>query len=217
MKLNGIIMIAAVGSVLSSCGWQKSKEESQKVQTVQTNNVNTEETRAISATEVSQTTALELEQTTQTQELTELVTEEGTIWNQQKAKQLGQYMEIWGQERNQNYQAYQPGHSVAFYTIQVPDDLLSYEPKIQPAIGNNPIWLNWSETGSEGGYCLVAVYSDSATQVAQKHVYLFTLVNGEAKVYVSKEQPAEEQPYLFLKETSNTELKEQFTNLVNNL
>jgi len=42
-------------------------------------------------------------------------------------------------------------------------------------------------------------------------------VNGEAKVYVSKEQPAEEQPYLFLKETSNTELKEQFTNLVNNL
>ncbi len=150
MKLNGIIMIAVVGSVLSSCGWQKSKEESQKVQTVQTNNVNTEETRAISATEVSQTTALELEQTTQTQELTELVTEEGTIWNQQKAKQLGQYMEIWGQERNQNYQAYQPGHSVAFYTIQVPDDLLSYEPKIQPAIGNNPIWLNWSETGSEG-------------------------------------------------------------------
>lgn len=92
MKLNGIIMIAVVGSVLSSCGWQKSKEESQKVQT---NNVNTEETRAISATEVSQTTALELEQTTQTQELTELVTEEGTIWNQQKAKQLGQYMEIW--------------------------------------------------------------------------------------------------------------------------
>lgn len=93
---------------------------------------------------------MELEQTTQTQELTELVTEEGTIWNQQKAKQLGQYMETWGQERNQNYQAYQPGHSVAFYTIQVPDDLLSYEPKIQPAIGNNPIWLNWSETGSEG-------------------------------------------------------------------
>ncbi len=43
----------------------------------------------------------------------------------------------------------------------------------------------------------MAVYSDSATQVAQKHVYLFTLVNGEAKVYVSKEQPAEEQPYLF--------------------
>lgn len=84
MKLNGIIMIAVVGSVLSGCGWQKSKEESQKVQTVQTNNVNTEETRAISATEVSQTTALELEQTTQTQELTELVTEEGTIWNQQK-------------------------------------------------------------------------------------------------------------------------------------
>ena len=38
----------------------------------------------------------------------------------------------------------------SFYTIQVPDDLLSYEPKIQPAIGNNPIWLNWSETGSEG-------------------------------------------------------------------
>lgn len=99
----------------------------------------------------------------------------------------------------------------------MPDDLLSYEPKIQPAIGNNPIWLNWSETGNEGGYCLVAVYSDSATQVAQKHVYLFTLVNGEAKVYVSKEQPVEEQPYLFLKETSNTELKEQFTNLVNNL
>ena len=69
------------------------------MRTVQTNNVNTEETRAISATEVSQTTALELEQTTQTQELTELVTEEGTIWNQQKAKQLGQYMETWGQER----------------------------------------------------------------------------------------------------------------------
>ncbi|MGL9937709.1 lipoprotein [Enterococcus sp. DIV1938] len=63
----------------------------------------------------------------------------------------------------------------------------------------------------------MAVYSDSATQVAQKHVYLFTLVNGEAKVYVSKEQPVEEQSYLFLKETSNTELKEQFTNLVNNL
>ncbi|MGL9970966.1 lipoprotein [Enterococcus sp. DIV1420a] len=149
---------------------------------------------------------MELEQTTQTQELTELVTEEGTIWNQQKAKQLGQYMEIWGQERNQNYQAYQPGHSVAFYTIQVPDDLLSYEPKIQPAIGNNPIWLNWSETGSEGGYCLVAVYSDSATQVAQKHVYLFTLVNGEAKVYVSKEQPVEEQPYLFLKEKQSMDI-----------
>ena len=90
MKLNGIIMIVVVGNVLSSCGWQKSKEESQKVQT---HNVNTEETRAISATKVSQTTALELEQTTQTQELTELVTEEGTIWNQQKAKQLGQYME----------------------------------------------------------------------------------------------------------------------------
>ncbi|EGG58443.1 hypothetical protein HMPREF9520_01210 [Enterococcus faecalis TX1467] len=87
MKLNGIIMIAVVGSVLSSCGWQKSKEESQKVQTVQTNNVNTEETRVISATEVSQTTALlKLEQTTQTHELTELVTEEGTIWNRVKSK-----------------------------------------------------------------------------------------------------------------------------------
>ena len=31
MKLNGIIMIAVVGSVLSGCGWQNRKEESQKV------------------------------------------------------------------------------------------------------------------------------------------------------------------------------------------
>lgn len=210
MKISGVIMILVVGSVLTSCGWQKTKEKSQKVQTVQTqaNNENTKETRAILATKVSQSTAMELEQTTQTQELTELVTEEGTIWNQQKAKQLGQYMETWGQECNQKYQSYQPGHFVAFYTIQVPDDLLSYEPKIQPVIGNNPIWLNWSETGVEGGYCVVAAYSDSATQVAQKHLYLFTLVNGETKVYVSKEQPLEEQTYFLLKETSNAELKE---------
>ena len=174
----------------------KSKEESQKVQTVQTNNVNTEETRAISATEVSQTTALELEQTTQTQELTELVTEEGRF-GISKSKTVRTIHGNLG-SRTQSELSSVPTRSLcSFYTIQVPDDLLSYEPKIQPAIGNNPIWLNWSETGSEGGYCLVAVYSDSATQVAQKHVYLFTLVNGEAKVYVSKEQPVEEQPYLF--------------------
>ena len=135
---------------------------------------------------------MELEQTTQTQELTELVTEEGRF-GISKSKTVRTIHGNLG-SRTQSELSSVPTRSLcSFYTIQVPDDLLSYEPKIQPA-GNNPIWLNWSETGS---VIVWWQYTLTVTQVAQKHVYLFTLVNGEAKVYVSKEQPVEEQPYLF--------------------
>lgn len=124
-------------------------------------------------------------------------------------------MADWGQRMNQTYKEYTPGNSINFNGVQAPDGLVG-NVTMQPAIGQHPIYLEWSENGQvKDGYALVAVYSDAETQPEmQKHLYLFTIVNNQPLVLVTMQNQGDPYGYLYFGATDNAELRAGFEKIV---
>lgn len=132
-----------------------------------------------------------------------------------KKAQLQQFMADWGQRMNQTYKEYIPGNLINFNGVQAPDGLVG-NVTMQPAIGQHPIYLEWSENGQvKDGYALVAVYSDAETQPEmQKHLYLFTIVNNQPLVLVTMQNQGDPYGYLYFGATDNAELRAGFEKIV---
>ena len=116
---------------------------------------------------------------------------------------------------NQTYKEYIPGNLINFNGVQAPDGLVG-NVTMQPAIGQHPIYLEWSENGQvKDGYALVAVYSDAETQPEmQKHLYLFTIVNNQPLVLVTMQNQGDPYGYLYFGATDNAELRAGFEKIV---
>ena len=75
---------------------------------------------------------------------------------------------------NQTYKEYIPGNLINFNGVQAPDGLVG-NVTMQPAIGQHPIYLEWSENGQvKDGYALVAVYSDAERNQKCKSICIYS-------------------------------------------
>lgn len=138
------------------------------------------------------------------------------LWNTSKADKLRDFMVGFSQAMDQNYKEYSQSQSVDLYGVKLPSAVLNNE--WQMAVNEEAVSIEWSETG-EGSkpYQLVAVYSDADTQpYLKKHVYFFVIENGNPKVFVTQQNQGNEKNYLYFTETQNEDIKNGFSQIVNN-
>ncbi|HCM90391.1 MULTISPECIES: DUF4767 domain-containing protein [Vagococcus] len=138
-----------------------------------------------------------------------------TIWNADKKNKLRGFMADFSVTMDQSYKEYNQTSDVDLYGVGLPSALLNGNWTM--AINNQPVPLEWSETGEGAAtYQLVAVYSDADTQpYLKKHVYFFIIENGVPKVYVTQQNQGNEENYLHFKVTENNELNNGFSRIVN--
>lgn len=212
-KITAVWMLPTL-LLLAACGGSTTNSSSTSSQTSSESSVSST-MASQSSTEMS-TTASTADATQTTQTSSTETEEQTTRWNETKADQLADFMEDWGTEMEQRYQAYSPGNTVDLYGLALPDGVLSGSDKWQAVIDGTPIDIAWSETGeSEAEYTLVAVYSDAETQdYLEKHVYFFTIHQGEPMVLVTSQNQGNEQNYLYFSETENAALKDGFRDIV---
>lgn len=138
------------------------------------------------------------------------------LWNTSKVDKLRDFMVGFSQAMDQNYKEYSQSQSVDLYGVKLPSAVLNNE--WQMAVNEEAVSIEWSETG-EGSkpYQLVAVYSDADTQpYLKKHVYFFVIENGNPKVFVTQQNQGNEKNYLYFTETQNEDIKNGFSQIVNN-
>ncbi|MGY3749617.1 DUF4767 domain-containing protein [Vagococcus acidifermentans] len=141
----------------------------------------------------------------------------GALWDANKSQKLATFMADWGQRMDQSYKQYSPTNNVDLYGLMLPAAVLGNGGDWQAAIGDNPIQLQWSETGAtDSGYALVAVYSDAESQpYLKQHVYFFTLrSDGTPSVLVTMQNQGNEFNYLYFNESENAELVKGFADIV---
>lgn len=208
------VLALALLSILAGCSPNK-KESSIESKTNQSVSSSTIQSSSLSESEQVSTTKTE-QQSNIAQSSSSISSEnDAQLWNQTKKEQLQKFMTDWGQQMKQKYIEYGPGNSLNFNGVQVPDGLMS-EVSMQPAIDHQPIHLEWSENGqATNSYALVAVYSDAESQPeAQKHLYLFTIVNNQPLVLVTMQNQGNRYGYLAFEATDNTELSNGFAKIV---
>lgn len=212
-KMTTTWLLAAL-FVLAACGDTATSSPSDSSQTSSASSLSST-TASQSSTETSTVTST-TDATSTTQTSGAETNPQTTLWNETKASQLRSFMEDWGAEMEQTYQAYSPGNNVDLYGLALPDGVLSGSDKWQAVIDDTPIDIAWSDTGeSSEAYNLVAVYSDAETQdYLDKHVYFFTIHNGSPLVLVTSQNQGNENDYLYFTETENAKLKEGFKQII---
>ncbi|WP_312542221.1 DUF4767 domain-containing protein [Enterococcus sp.] len=212
-KMTTTWLLAAL-FVLAACGDTATSSPSDSSQTSSASSLSST-TASQSSTETSTVTSTTAAMST-TQNSEAEIDPHATPWNEAKAAQLRSFMEDWGAEMEQTYQAYSPGNNVDLYGLALPDGVLSGSDKWQAVIKDTPIDIAWSDTGeSSAAYNLVAVYSDAETQdYLDKHVYFFTIHNGSPLVLVTSQNQGNDNDYLYFTETENAKLKEGFKQII---
>lgn len=205
--LSTLLLLTACGSTTTN----STSDSSSQTSIASSVSSTTESQSSTSSTASSQTDSTSTTQTSAAEK-----EQETTPWNETKAAQLRSFMQDWGTEMEQTYQAYSPGNNVDLYGLALPDGVLSGSDKWQAVLDETPMDIAWSETGQSGAdYDLVAVYSDAETQdYLEKHVYFFTIHHGEPLVLVTSQNQGNENNYLYFKETENAALKDDFRKIV---
>lgn len=119
-------------------------------------------------------------------------TNETSLWNEDKAIKLKQFMTSWGNEMGQQYQEYNPDINVDLYDLFLPKGVL--EGVMQMAVNRAPVSIEWSTDGTgQAEYQLVAVHSDAdKADYLDAHVYFFVIHNGEPKVLLTMQNQGNE-------------------------
>ncbi|MEI5993623.1 DUF4767 domain-containing protein [Candidatus Enterococcus mansonii] len=135
-----------------------------------------------------------------------------TLWNAQKKSELRSFMQSWGNIMGQSYIEYYPGFEANWYGYSFPSELANNN----IAVGGNRATVQWSDTGeSSSGYNVVAVYSDiTTTQKLERHLYLFTILNGQPVVLVTMQNQGNNENLIYFKQTQNADLSNGFSAIV---
>lgn len=137
-----------------------------------------------------------------------------TLWNNNKASQLADFMQTWGNKMDQQYEdcGINSGNDVNFYGYHFPSDFNTIEYKVD----DQPVTVQWSQDGSgSADYNVVAIYSDANNSKAMDaHLYLFTIHNGQPVVLITQQTNGGDG--LHFKETANQDLRNGFASIVNN-
>lgn len=161
----------------------------------------------------------ESEQTKETTEPSETkktstppVVEPKTLWNLQKRLELLAFMQSWGDVMGQSYIEYSPEFEANWYGYYFPSVLS----RNNIAVGGNQAILQWSDNGAISNvYNVVAIYSDIATtDKLERHLYLFTILNGQPVVLVTMQNQGNAENMIYFKETQNADLINGFAEIV---
>lgn len=180
--------------------------------TVSTTVSETETMESIGQSTTESTSSATSESATSTSEVEE------SLWDEDKAQSLDNFMTDWGETMDQKYEEYSEGNNVDWYGTQIPDALVGENKDWNTMVEEEPADFEWSEDGetSEGDYALVAMYSDAESQMyPDQHLYFFTIYEGEPKVLISQQTQGNAENNFYFSETDNQELQEGFVDIVN--
>lgn len=137
-----------------------------------------------------------------------------TVWNLQKRSELLTFMQSWGDVMGQSYIEYSPSFEANWYGYSFPSTLT----RNNIAVGGNQVILQWSETGTVSDiYNVVAIYSDIATTTKmERHLYLFTILNGQPVVLVTMQNQGNAENMIYFKQSQNADLNNGFAEIVGN-
>ena len=137
-----------------------------------------------------------------------------TVWNLQKRSELLTFMQSWGDVMGQSYIEYSPGFEANWYGYSFPSTLT----RNNIAVGGNQAILQWSETGTVSDiYNVVAIYSDIATTTKmERHLYLFTILNGQPVVLVTMQNQGNAENMIYFKQSQNADLNNGFAEIIGN-
>lgn len=228
MKRKSWLVFGVMVIILAGCGVTegntKDSEKSANATTTTTTASATAKSRSSktsTSTEVSETSndssSSVTASTTKETESSVAKKQSSTLWDNEKANVLADFMASWGKMMNQSYNRFSPGHNTDLYGLRLPDTVLSGNWTM--AVDGQPVSVSWSDDGNgNADYQLVAVYSDAenATRMGEAHVYFFTLQNGVPKVFITQQNQGNPDNYLYFAETQNMELRNGFTNIVKN-
>ncbi|WP_207696149.1 hypothetical protein DOK67_0000649 [Enterococcus sp. DIV0212c] len=140
------------------------------------------------------------------------VTETIVPWNLQKRLDLLAFMQSWGDVMGQSYIEYYPGFEANWYGYHFP----SIFSRNNIAVGGNQAVLQWSENGTVSNvYNVVAIYSDIATtDKLERHLYLFTILNGQPIVLVTMQNQGNPENMIYFKQSQNADLNNGFAEIV---
>ncbi|GCF94884.1 hypothetical protein NRIC_27750 [Enterococcus florum] len=192
---------------LGTAGCSNNKTTDSQTRTLETKNQTTEKKesseKSSSTIQSSQTTA-------------ESSSDQPTaVWDTNKATALQQFMENWGESMGQSYQAYQPGNSVDFYGLKLPDGILGPNKNQPMAVNDTIVSAEWSQNGtSSADYSIVASYSDAeSAPYAGKHVYFFAIYQQQPVVLMSMQNQEMPDGAFHFKATDNQDLAAGFQQL----
>lgn len=135
------------------------------------------------------------------------------VWSKKQASQLATLMKNWGTTMQQQYEEYTPDKPGNFYGAEIPNSVWNGKMPLAIDSVDNQVKVKWAPSGEgpKDTYLIVACYSDYATQrYAEKHVYLFTIYNGQPYTLVSMQNQGNEKNSFVFSQTQNTDLKGGF-------
>lgn len=204
MKKQGVLFGAAALLLLAGCSQKvegpkstaKSSSTSQQVKTSKkAKKITTSSAKKVSRKQVTQTSS-----------------SDKTVWSSAKSQALKTYMASFSQSMNQRYVEYAPGQDGEYYGIQFPD----YLEKDKVAVDDQHVTATWSENGvGQADYQVVGIYSDYNTAPSMgAHLYLFTIHDGQPVVLITEQTQGMPDNLMHFKETANTDLKQNFAQIV---
>lgn len=204
MKKQGVLFGAAALLLLAGCSQKvegpkstaKSSSTSQQVKTSK----KAKKTTTSSAKKVSR------------KQVTQTSSSDKAVWSSAKSQALKSYMANFSQSMNQQYVEYAPGQDGEYYGIQFPD----YLEKDKVAVDDQHVTATWSENGvGQADYQVVGIYSDYNTAPSMgAHLYLFTIHDGQPVVLITEQTQGMPDNLMHFKETANTDLKQNFAQIV---
>ncbi|SPS03967.1 hypothetical protein LAS9624_00799 [Latilactobacillus sakei] len=134
------------------------------------------------------------------------------VWSSAKSQALKSYMADFSQSMNQQYADYQPGNETHFFGLNYP----SYFKEDKLAVDDQHVTADWSADGTgSSDYNVVGIYSDSAAaHDMSAHLYLFTIHDGQPVVLITEQNQGMPDGLVHFKETANTDLKQNFAQIV---
>lgn len=204
MKKQGVLFGAAALLLLAGCSQKvegpkstaKSSSTSQQVKTSK----KAKKTTTSSAKKVSR------------KQVTQTSSSDKAVWSSAKSQALKTYMASFSQAMNQQYADYQPGNETHFFGLNYP----SYFKEDKLAVDDQHVTADWSADGTgSNDYNVVGIYSDSAAaHDMSAHLYLFTIHDGQPVVLITEQNQGMPDGLVHFKETANTDLKQNFTQIV---
>ncbi|WGI20061.1 DUF4767 domain-containing protein [Latilactobacillus sakei] len=204
MKKQGVLFGAAALLLLAGC--------SQKVEVPKSTAKSSSTSQQVKTSKKAKKTTTSSAKKVSRKQVTQTSSSDKAVWSSAKSQALKTYMTSFSQSMNQQYVEYAPGQDGEYYGIQFPD----YLEKDKVAVDDQHVTAAWSENGvGQADYQVVGIYSDYNTAPSMgAHLYLFTIHDGQPVVLITEQTQGMPDNLMHFKETANTDLKQNFTQIV---
>ena len=153
---------------------------------------------------------------------TNQVDDSNSIWNQDKASKLAQFMEKFDSE--QPYKSYTPTNNLDYAGVELPKEVLvetktTWNPVISVGEEVTPIALHWYEEDAKypaEDYQIVSLYSNGTRENwPNYHIYAFAVKDGKPVVLHTAQTQGNPDNYFYFTPSDNQEINQEFENIIN--